>query len=220
MIRDCTPALFPERAGNFFHNSASIWMERSVNTAMPRVTTEDLRLIDSTLAGQSEAFGALVEKYQDRLYHSMLRLTGSPEEARDVGQDAFVQAFVKLKTFRGSSNFYTWLYRIAFNLAMTERRRNRPVISLDQTRDLVGTEPEDRADRPDQHLAKQDQAKQVRQALQRLGEEHSAVLVLREIEDFSYDVISRMLDLPVGTVRSRLHRARIQMKEEMERILK
>ena len=68
-------------------------MERSVNTAMPRVTTEDLRLIDSTLAGQSEAFGALVEKYQDRLYHSMLRLTGLPEDARDVGQDAFVQAF-------------------------------------------------------------------------------------------------------------------------------
>ena len=101
-----------------------------MKTAMPRVTKEDLRMIESTLAGDTEAFGELVEKHQNRLYHSMLRLSGSPEEARDVVQDTFVRAFVKLNTFRGTSNFYTWLYRIAFNTAMTQRRRTRPSVSL------------------------------------------------------------------------------------------
>ena len=193
-------------------------MERSVKTAMPRVTKEDLRMIESTLAGDTEAFGELVEKHQNRLYHSMLRLSGSPEEARDVVQDTFVRAFVKLNTFRGTSNFYTWLYRIAFNTAMTQRRRTRPSVSLEQVR-ACGGEPEDRGEPPDQRLAKQDEAEQIQRALGALAEEHRTVLVLREIDDFSYENIAQILALPVGTVRSRLHRARMRMKEEIERIM-
>jgi len=193
-------------------------MERSVKTAMPRVTKEDLRMIENTLAGDTEAFGELVEKHQNRLYHSMLRLSGSPEEARDVVQDTFVRAFVKLNTFRGTSNFYTWLYRIAFNTAMTQHRRTRPTVSLEQVR-ACGGEPEDRGEPPDQRLAKQDEAEQIQRALGALAEEHRTVLVLREIDDFSYENIAQILALPVGTVRSRLHRARMRMKEEIERIM-
>ena len=84
--------------------------------------SDDAPLIAATLAGDSAAFGQLVGLYQDRLYNSLLRVVGSAEDARDIVQDAFVQAFLKLDTFRGSSAFYTWLYRIAFNLAMSHAR--------------------------------------------------------------------------------------------------
>ncbi|MEK6248075.1 MAG: sigma-70 family RNA polymerase sigma factor [Planctomycetales bacterium] len=180
---------------------------------------DDAQLIDETLAGQSVAFGQLVEKYQDRLYNSMVQIAGSTEDARDVVQDAFVQAFVKLKTFRRTSAFYTWLYRIAFNTAISYRRRKKPTTSIEQTRDAGGSEPMDRGAQPDVPLQQADQAFQVRRALDALSEEHRTVLVLREIDDCSYDDISEILGLPVGTVRSRLHRARMQMKEELKRVM-
>ena len=85
--------------------------------------SDDASLIAATLAGESAAFGRLVGRYQDRLYNSLLRVLGSAEDAADIVQDAFVQAFTKLDTVRGSSAFYTWLYRIAFNLAMSHARR-------------------------------------------------------------------------------------------------
>ena len=103
----------------------------------------DAQLIGRTLAGEPAAFGELVLRYQDRLYNSLLRVLGSAEDARDAVQDAFVQAFVKLDTFRGSSAFYTWLYRIAFNTAMSHARRQRPTRSLDEERTDRGREPVD-----------------------------------------------------------------------------
>ena len=91
---------------------------------------DDAQLIDKTLAGHSAAYGDLVRKYQDRLYNTVVHVAGNAEDARDIVQDAFVQAFVKLDTFQRSSAFYTWLYRIAFNLAATHRRRRRPTLSV------------------------------------------------------------------------------------------
>ena len=96
----------------------------SVQFSEPSLS-DDAPLIAATLAGDTAAFGRLVGLYQDRLYNSLLRVLGSAEDARDITQDAFVQAFVKLNSFRGSSAFYTWLYRIAFNLAMSHARRER-----------------------------------------------------------------------------------------------
>ena len=103
----------------------------------------DTALIARALGGEPAAFGELVLRYQDRLYNSLLRVLGSAEDARDAAQDAFVQAFVKLDTFRGSSAFYTWLYRIAFNQAMSHARRKRPTRSLDDDRAECGREPVD-----------------------------------------------------------------------------
>src|SRR6202030_4235360 len=85
------------------------------------VVNDDAQLIDEALAGQSVSFGRLVTKYQDRLYNALVHVIGSTEEARDVVQDAFVQAFLKLGSFHRSSAFYTWLYRIAFNVAISRR---------------------------------------------------------------------------------------------------
>ncbi|MHB1034951.1 MAG: RNA polymerase sigma factor, partial [Pirellulales bacterium] len=83
---------------------------------------DDAQRIDEALSGKTAAFGQLVQKYQDRLYNAIAHVLGSAEDARDVVQDAFVQAFVKLDSFHGSSTFYTWLYRIAFNLAISHLR--------------------------------------------------------------------------------------------------
>ena len=87
---------------------------------------EDAQWIDDTLAGNTAAFGRLVQKYQDRLFNTLIHVTGSVHEAEDVAQEAFVQAFVKLQTFQRRSSIFTWVYRIAFNLWVTRQRRHRP----------------------------------------------------------------------------------------------
>ena len=119
---------------------------------------DDSALIDETLAGQSASFGKLVTKYQDRLYNSVLHVIDSADEAYDVVQDAFVQAFIKLDTFSRQAAFYTWLYRIAFNLAVSRRRRRRPVASVEETKELTGAEPLGRDDAPDAGIQRQERA--------------------------------------------------------------
>ncbi len=180
---------------------------------------EDARLIDQTLAGHSEAFAQLVQRYQDRLYNTLLHVVGDPEEARDAVQDAFVQAFVKLHTFQGSSTFYTWLSRIAFNLAATRQRRRHFASSIEQMRQQCGAEPVDQAAGPTEQLERQERCQMVRAAIAALSQDHRAVLVLREIDGFCYETIAEILNLPVGTVRSRLHRARMQLREQLKEML-
>jgi RNA polymerase sigma-70 factor (ECF subfamily) len=180
---------------------------------------DDAQLIDQALAGQSASFGRLVTRYQDRLYNSVLHVIGSADEAHDVVQDAFVQAFVKLESFSRQAAFYTWLYRIAFNLAVSRRRRQRPVASVEQTKQLTGAEPIGRDDAPTERLERQERAAEVRAALAALPEEYRAVIVLREIDGYDYESIGEILDLPVGTVRSRLHRARTQLREQLKTVL-
>ncbi len=177
--------------------------------------SDDALLIEATLAGDTAAFGQLVEHYQDRLYNSLLRVLGSAEDARDVVQDALVQAFVKLDTFRGSSAFYTWLYRIAFNLAMSHHRRRRPTTSLDTAKQSCGDEPADAGPTPEARLAQRERVELVHAALAELSVEHRQVLVLRELEGCRYDQIADILQLPVGTVRSRLFRARLELRDQL-----
>jgi RNA polymerase sigma-70 factor (ECF subfamily) len=180
---------------------------------------DDAELIDEALAGVSAAFGQLVERYQDRLYNTVVHVVGSKDEAYDVVQDAFVQAFLKLDTFQRTSAFYTWLYRIAFNAAVSRRRRQKPSISVEQTRELAGEEPLGRAAGPGERMEQQERVCQVQAALTTLSEEHRTVLVLRELDGCCYETIAEILDLPVGTVRSRLHRARMQMRDQLREVL-
>lgn len=177
--------------------------------------SDDAPLIAATLAGNSAAFGQLVGLYQDRLYNSLLRVVGSAEDAGDIVQDAFVQAYVKLDTFRGSSAFYTWLYRIAFNLAMSHARRGRKTTSLDGMKSSVGSEPVDDQPAPEASMEQREQVELVHAALAELSTEYRTILVLREIDGCRYEEIAEILDMPVGTVRSRLFRARLALREEL-----
>ncbi len=119
---------------------------------------EDAQWIDETLAGNTAAFGQLVQKYQDRLFNTLVHVTGNPQEAEEVAQDAFVQAFVKLDSFQGRSGVYTWIYRIAFNLWITRRRR-RPLASVEESRELSGTEPADTGEGPLDRLEREERAR-------------------------------------------------------------
>ena len=184
---------------------------QTVSTAV----SDDRQLVRAACRGDREAFGFLVRRHQDRLCTSLLHICGTPDEAEDVAQEAFVQSYVKLATFAGDSAFYTWLYRIAVNMAISRRRRQREAASVEQTRERFGLEPLDNTEPADERLLREERAVQVQQALHRLSDEHRAILVLREVEGCDYDEISRILDLPVGTVRSRLHRARLQLRDQL-----
>ena len=177
------------------------------------------QLIQAACRGDATAYGALVRKYQTRLCTSLTHICGSLEEAEDIAQDAFVQAYVKLRSFAGESQFYTWLYRIAVNAAISKRRRRRETTSVDLKRADLGLEPLDGGERADERLLREERAVAVRRALSRLSEEHRAIIVLREIDGRDYEEIAQVLELPVGTVRSRLHRARLQLKEQLDTVL-
>ena len=185
---------------------------------------DDAQLISQALAGQTAAFGHLVEKYQDRLYNTLVHVAGNAEDAKDVVQEAFVQAFLKLESFQGASAFYTWLYRIAFNVAATHRRRRGAMRTAEQAAindgQLRGSEGSPQtADAPSDRLERDERCRQVRYAISQLPEEYRVVLVLREMEGYCYESIAEVLDLPVGTVRSRLHRARLQLREQLKEVL-
>jgi RNA polymerase sigma-70 factor (ECF subfamily) len=197
--------------GTFPRQRASDTLEANVK--------DDGQLIDEALEGDTAAFGRLVCKYQDRLYNTMVNVVRRREEAEDVVQDAFVQAFVKLSSFKRNSAFYTWLYRIAFNTAISRQRRRRVEMSVDQGREAAGEEPVDHGDAPEDRMLRQEQAGQVQQALSALSDDYRAVLVLREVEGCCYETIADILDLPIGTVRSRLHRSRLQLREELREVL-
>jgi len=181
--------------------------------------SDDAQLIDQTLAGRPEAFGELVLKYQDRLFNTVFHVVGHAEDARDIVQEALVQAFLKLESFRRQSAFYTWLYRIAFNAAISHRRRRHATVSMDRARETANMEPQDDEDNPAESLERKERCRQVRRAIAQLGEEYRAVLVLREIDGCCYETIAEVLDLPLGTVRSRLHRARLQLKGHLSEML-
>ena len=180
---------------------------------------DDEDLIRDTLAGCTDSFGQLVCKYQDRLFNTLVHVIGAREEAEDVCQEAFVQSYVKLHTFAGNSTFYTWLYRIAFNTMVSRRRRKRPVASVDVARELAGVEPVDEAETVSDSLEREERSQYLYAAIADLSEEYRDVIVLREMEGQDYETISDVLCIPVGTVRSRLHRARSQLRDQLRDIL-
>jgi RNA polymerase sigma-70 factor, ECF subfamily len=179
------------------------------------VNTDDRRLIDEALAGRKAAFGELVLRYQDRLFNSVLRVIDNQDDALDVVQDAFVNAYQSLGSFKGDAEFYTWLYRIAFNTAISHRRRRKATVSLDG---LSHADPEDRSDgvQPGAAMERDEDAVALAAGLAKLSPEHKAVLVLKDIDGMKYEQIAELLWVPIGTIRSRLHRARLELKQLLD----
>lgn len=182
------------------------------------MVNEESKLINDALQGNSASFGQLVQLHQDRLYNAIAHFVGDRIEAEDIVQEAFVQAYLKLASFQRNSAFYTWLYRIAFNTAISRRRKKRVEASVDLSRERTGDEPLDAGDAPGDRMIREEQVQQLHQALNRLSEEHRSILVLRELDGCDYEAIAEMLDINIGTVRSRLHRARMQLKEKLEQL--
>lgn len=182
----------------------------------------DSRLVERAQAGDVRAFEALIRRYERWVFTLALRMVGDRGEAEDVAQDVFLKAFTGLSGFRGSSRFSTWLYAIAshhcLNHLTARARRPVPESSLraagsgdDDPPGPVEREA-DQGPRADDLLERQETAHQVQQAMLGLTEDHRLVLVLREIQGLSYEEIAAAIGVEVGTVRSRLHRARMALK--------
>jgi RNA polymerase sigma-70 factor (ECF subfamily) len=182
---------------------------------MLRKQTE-AELVQAAARGDGEAYEQLVRKYQDRLFTTVMHMVRRRVEAEDIVQDAFLQAYANLPAFQGKCGFYTWLYRIAMNLALSRRRRARPVFSLEENREAIGEEPADRGEAPPDKMVREERLAEIQAAVANLDADQRAVLVLRAVEGFDYRTIGLVLGLNVGTVRSRLHRARMKVRSALQ----
>lgn len=180
-------------------------------------------LVSRAKQGDQDAFAQLVEANQNRIYSLTLRMTGHPEDAADLAQDAFLRAWRTLPTFQGDSSFSTWLYRLASNLCIDflrqEKRKkaNLTVMSLDDDEDSPSAEIPDRRFTPETELQRKELRHAVGQALLQLSDEHRQVLVLREADGRSYAEIAELLGLEEGTVKSRIARARLSLRNILQK---
>lgn len=177
-------------------------------------------LIQRSRAGDHEAFGVLIAQNQARLYHVVLRLLRDAEDARDIVQDAFLNAFLNLSKFQGNSRFSTWLYRIAVNAAISHRRKKRPLgIGKEEQggeslQEAIGG-LRSNADGPHARLDGEERRALLLNTLNGMSLEHRSVLVLKDIDNLKYETIAEILSVPIGTVRSRLNRARFELRQRL-----
>lgn len=188
------------------------------------------QLIERLQRRDEKAFVECVKLYQDRVYNLVYRMIGNHEEAEDVAQEVFVTVFKSIDTFRGDAKLSTWLYRIAANhcknrIKYLGRRAGRRTGSLEDAteRAILDAHPYAVAPQgagPDQVLEGMQMERIVQQGIALLEEEHRMLIVLRDVEELSYEEIGQITGLPEGTVKSRLHRARMTLKEHMARHMK
>ncbi len=182
---------------------------------------DDLVLIERTKQGDRAAFDDLIYKYERRAYQYAYRLTSNSEEASDVVSDAFVRVYNALQNFKGQSAFTTWLFRIITNCYLDARKkeRSRPTVSLDNAMQSsegdFERQVEDDGPGPSEELEKSERERLVQAALFKIPEYQRAMLVMYHVENLSYEEIAEALDLPIGTVKSRLNRARLSLREQL-----
>ena len=189
----------------------------------------DQLLVERVQAGDQEAFGLLVAKYQRKLMRLVSRLVKDPAEAEDVTQEAFIKAYRALPSFRGESAFYTWLYRIGVNAAknwLIARNRRVPTMSSAATgADSEEAETYEEGDllretaTPERELMSRQIAETVNAAMEALPEDLRTAVALREIEGLSYEEIAEAMGCPIGTVRSRIFRAREAIAQKLRPLL-
>ena len=169
----------------------------------------DRELIERYLTGDTAAFSTLVRRHERRVYNLCYRMLGRDEDARDAAQDAFLTCLRKLSSFRGEAQFTTWMHRVTVNACYDLLRRKRREPLLEPARDEDAPEPPGPSS-PD-HADSAVTAVDVQRALVRVPQEFRAVLILHDVQDLAYEDIAETLGIPVGTVKSRLHRGRVAL---------
>jgi len=177
---------------------------------------EDAHLVAETLAGNQVSFQLLVERYQERLFALARHYTRSAVEVEDIVQDSFLKAFKRLDTFDHRSSFYTWLYRIAVNTILDAlKRKGRSPVQAVEDPEVVGRPGPVQGVAPDAGLEREEISRVTHEALEHLPEIFRTVLVLREFEGLAYQQIADTLGISIGTVESRLFRARARFKDKL-----
>ena len=200
--------------------------EAAMRPSRPRATisAEERALIERCKRGDIGAFNDLVRKYEKQVYNFAYRLTGNYDDANDVAQDAFLRVFNAIGTFRGDSSFSTWLFRITTNVFLDERKKAKahPQTSLDEYLELgessVARQIEDPSPTPEAVLEESERALILSKAVGDLPEYQRAMVTLYHTQQKSYEEIAEIMDLPIGTVKSRLNRARLALKEKLSGI--
>jgi RNA polymerase sigma-70 factor (ECF subfamily) len=190
---------------------------------------DEQRFIERLIARDERAFNELVELYGDRVYRLMLRMLARKDEAEDMAQEVFVQVFKAIHQFRGDARLGTWIYRVAVNLCKNRSKylSRRHSNAEDEIEPLADRTPLHQANGvtsgelsgPDQMVEGLEVEAIVRRCILELDADFREILVLRDVEDLSYEEIGEITSLPEGTVKSRLHRARGMLKEKVERLL-
>ena len=192
-------------------------MDQTRGTANNNIVAE---LVKRSQKGDTKTFEGLVNIYQGRVYGLCLKLSGNPDDAEDLSQDVFIKAFHSLKGFRLEADFGTWLHRIAVNMWFNIKKKNSRIVQISLDEPITTAEGEVSRDIADLDLTGDPLASleevefrgMVRQALNQLSQEHKAVLVLRDMEGYSYEEIAEITKSSLGTVKSRINRARQAMK--------
>ncbi|ABE49124.1 RNA polymerase sigma factor RpoE [Methylobacillus flagellatus] len=185
----------------------------------------DQQLVERAQSGDKRAFGLLVDKYQRKLGRLLSRLIRDPAEVEDVVQESFIKAYRALPSFRGDSAFYTWLYRIGINtaknylVAMGRRPQATGDIEIEDAENFDDGNELRTMDTPETELMGKEIAQTVNDTVAMLPEELRTAITLREIEGLSYEEIATMMDCPIGTVRSRIFRARETIAQKLRPLL-
>ncbi|MEN6372027.1 MAG: sigma-70 family RNA polymerase sigma factor [Armatimonadota bacterium] len=184
----------------------------------------DNALIQRCKQGDIRAFNELVGRYEKRVFNFAYRMSGNYDDANDVSQEAFIRVFNAINTFRGDANFTTWLYRIVTNVYLDERKKQKSHMhtSLEDYIELeentVTRQIEDGNPTPDRVVEAGERNDLLNNAIQQLPEYQKIMVILYHTQNKSYDEIAQIMKLPIGTVKSRLNRARIALKEKLEPI--
>jgi len=184
----------------------------------------DLELVQRCKSGELSAFETLVLRHQDKIFNLVLRYVGNREDAADITQEVFLKAYRAMGSFAERSSFGTWLYRIAVNTALSFMRKQRSgghPISLSAQNDEGHGQPHEPPDhnQPLNELSREETEQAVQQAISSLDEEYRIVVILKDIEGLDYETIAGILGCPKGTVKSRLHRARLILRDKLKRLL-
>jgi RNA polymerase sigma-70 factor, ECF subfamily len=179
-------------------------------------------LVKKSQSGDVESFELLINAYDKRAYNIAYRVMGNEENAKDMAQEALLRVFRSIKDFKGQSSFSTWLYRVVTNVCLDElrRRKNEKYVSMDSTiqTDSGELHMELCSDKetPESVYERVEQRELITKAINELNEDYKSVIVLRDIQGFSYEEISNMLDCSLGTVKSRINRARNMLRERLK----
>jgi len=180
------------------------------------VELSDWELVQKCQSGELGAFEELVSRYHQKVYMVILGLLRNRDDAMEVAQETFFRAYRKIKSFEGGSSFYTWLYRIAVNIAIdTQRRQKRNLLDFRESMDEVFEEQHEVAKDPFSDVHEKELREKLLSAINDLTPEHKAVIVLRTLEGLSYKDIGEILGCSEGTVMSRLHYARKKLQEKL-----
>lgn len=185
----------------------------------------DLELVQRVQAGDKKSFDVLVLKYQHKVINLVMRYMHDPDTAQDVAQEAFIKAYRGLKNFRGESAFYTWLYRIAINTAknhLVSQGRRAPTNDIDaeEAEQFEGESALKEYGTPEHEMLRDEIQSIVSNAIDALPDDLRTAIVLRELEGMSYEEIAEAMDCPIGTVRSRIFRARESIDKVLQPLLR